>query len=105
MKIYQPREELRHYVRYYWVLKGDEPFSILTFPIGCPQIIFHKKTPLYIPELHNSQSQFTISGQVIFFTDPEYCRWRISPVATKNLIKSPQKHNPNPRGYNCNPTR
>ena len=66
MKIYQPREELRHYVRYYWVLKGDEPFSILTFPIGCPQIIFHKKTPLYIPELDTYQSQFTISGQVIF---------------------------------------
>ncbi len=42
MKIYRPREELRPYVRYYWVLKNDEPFSILTFPIGCPQIIFHK---------------------------------------------------------------
>lgn len=66
MIIYQPREELRPYVRYYWVLKGDEPFSILTFPIGCPQIIFHKKTPLYIPELDKSQSQFTISGQVNF---------------------------------------
>ena len=46
------------YVRYYWALESDEPFSVLTFPIGCPQIIFHKKTPLYIPELHNSQSQF-----------------------------------------------
>lgn len=66
MRIYQPREELRPYVRYYWVLKGDEPFGILTFPIGCPQIIFHKKTPLYIPELDKSQSQFTISGQVNF---------------------------------------
>lgn len=66
MRIYQPREELRPYVRYYWVLKGDEPFSTLTFPIGCPQIIFHKKTPLYIPELDTCQSQFTISGQVNF---------------------------------------
>ena len=27
---------------------------------------FHKKTPLYIPELDKSQSQFTISGQVNF---------------------------------------
>ena len=43
MKIYQPREELRPYVRYYWVLESHEHFSILTFPIGCPQIIFHKK--------------------------------------------------------------
>ena len=66
MRIYQPREDLRPYVRYYWVLSSDEPFSILTFPIGCPQIIFHKKTPLYIPELDKSQSQFTISGQVNF---------------------------------------
>ncbi len=47
MKIYQPRAELRSYVRYYWALEGDEPFSVLTFPIGCPQIIFHKKSPLY----------------------------------------------------------
>ena len=66
MKIYQPRAELRSYVRYYWALEGDEPFSILTFPIGCPQIIFHKKSPLYIPELDKKQSQFTISGQVNF---------------------------------------
>ena len=66
MIIYQPREELRRYVRYYWVLESDEPFSVLTFPIGCPQIIFHKKTPLDIPELGKSQSKFTISGQVNF---------------------------------------
>jgi len=26
------------YVRYYWALESDEPFSVLTFPIGCPQI-------------------------------------------------------------------
>ncbi len=66
MKIYQPREELRPYVRYYWTLESNEPFNVLTFPIGCPQIIFHKKSPLYIPELDRSQSQFTISGQVNF---------------------------------------
>lgn len=66
MTIYQPREELRPYVRYYWVLESDVPFSVLTFPIGCPQIIFHKKTPLYIPELDKNQSKFTISGQVNF---------------------------------------
>jgi AraC-like DNA-binding protein len=66
MKIYQPREDLRPYVRYYWVLNSDEPFSVPTFPIGCPQIIFHKKSPLYLPELGTCQSQFTISGQVNF---------------------------------------
>ena len=66
MKVVLPREELRPYVRYYWMLESDEPFRVLTFPIGCPQIIFHRKTPLYIPELDRIQSCFTISGQVNF---------------------------------------
>lgn len=66
MRIYQPREELRPYVRYYWVLESDEPFSVLTFPIGCPQMIFHRRTPLFIPELSCRQDKFTISGQVNF---------------------------------------
>ena len=66
MKIIKPREELREYVRYYWVLESDEPFSVLTFPIGCTQMIFHRKTSLFIPELEKSQSNFTISGQVNF---------------------------------------
>ncbi len=66
MKIILPREELRPYVRYYWMQESDEPFSVLTFPIGCPQIIFHRKSPLYIPELKSFQNTFTISGQVNF---------------------------------------
>lgn len=66
MKIFQPKEELRPYVRYYWVLESDEPFSVQTFPIGCPQIIFHRRTPLFIPELSARQDKFTISGQVNF---------------------------------------
>ena len=66
MKIILPREELRPYVRYYWMLESEEPFSVLTFPIGCPQIIFHRKSPLYIPELKSFQNTFTISGQVNF---------------------------------------
>lgn len=66
MRIHQPREELRPYVRYFWVLESDEPFSVLTFPIGCPQMIFHRRTPLFIPELFSRQDKFTISGQVNF---------------------------------------
>lgn len=34
MKIILPREELRPYVRYYWMLENNEPFSVLTFPIA-----------------------------------------------------------------------
>ncbi len=66
MKIILPREELRPYVRYYWMMESEEPFCVLTFPIGCPQIIFHRKSPLYIPELKSFQKTFTISGQVNF---------------------------------------
>lgn len=66
MKVILPREELRPYVRYFWLLESDKPFSTLTYPIGCPQVIFHRKSPLYIPELGRSQSLFTISGQVNF---------------------------------------
>lgn len=66
MRIYQPREEVRLYVRYYWVLESDEPFSVQTFPIGCPQMIFHRRTPPFIPELSSRQDKFTISGQVNF---------------------------------------
>lgn len=68
MKIYKPRKELHDYVRYYWVLESDTQSSVLTFPIGCPQIIFHRKTPLFIPELDQRQNLFTISGQVNFPT-------------------------------------
>lgn len=66
MKVIQPREELHSYVRYYWTLKSNEPFRVLTFPIGCPQMIFHRGAPLYIPELSSRQNKFTVSGQVNF---------------------------------------
>lgn len=66
MKVYQPCAALRLYVRYYWILDSNEQFRVLTYPIGCPQIIFHRKSPLFIPELQTSQDKFTISGQVNF---------------------------------------
>lgn len=66
MKIYRPRKELRPYVRYYWTMATDSTFGCLTFPIGCPQIIFHRGTPLYIPEIDRRQTPVTISGQVNF---------------------------------------
>ena len=65
-KFYKPCEVLQPYVRYYWVFKSDQALNTYTFPIGCPQIIFHKQDPLYIPELNTVQSRLTISGQVNF---------------------------------------
>ena len=66
IRFYKPCRALQPYVRYYWVLKSRESFSTLTFPIGCPQIIFHKRSPLFSPELSISQNKVTISGQVNF---------------------------------------
>ncbi len=63
-RFYKPCKELQPYVRYYWGFKSNQLLNTLTFPIGCPQIIFHKQTPLYIPELGTAQPEFTISGQV-----------------------------------------
>ena len=48
------------------MFKSDQSLNTYTFPIGCPQIIFHKKEPLYIPELDTVQNKLSISGQVNF---------------------------------------
>ena len=65
-KFYKPCKLLQPYVRYYWVYSSNQMLNTYTFPIGCPQIIFHKRTPLYIPELETTQNKLTISGQVNF---------------------------------------
>jgi hypothetical protein len=65
-KFYKPCKLLQPYVRYYWVFKSNRPLDAFTYPIGCPQIIFHKQTPLYIPELNVTQHKLTVSGQVNF---------------------------------------
>lgn len=65
-KFYKPCKLLQPYVRYYWVFKSNQLLNTFTFPIGCPQIIFHKQSPLYIPELNAIQDKLTISGQVNF---------------------------------------
>lgn len=61
---YRPCALLRQYVRYYWALRSRDALNELTFPVGCPQIIFHKKSPLYVPELNTMQPVFAVSGQV-----------------------------------------
>ena len=65
-KFYKPCKQLEPYVRYYWVFSSNQMPNTYTFPIGCPQIIFHKRTPLYVPELDTTQNRLTISGQVNF---------------------------------------
>lgn len=64
--VIKPDIRLRPYVRYYYILNTHEDIEVLTFPLGCPQIIFHKNSPLFIPELSSFQDRFTISGQVNF---------------------------------------
>lgn len=65
-KFFKPCKLLQPYVRYYWVFNSNQLLNTFTFPIGCPQIIFHKQSPLYIPELNATQDKLTISGQVNF---------------------------------------
>lgn len=63
---YSPCRRLQPFIRYYWILRTNEKQDILTFPIGCPQLIFHRLTRFYIPELKIEQARFSISGQVNF---------------------------------------
>lgn len=63
---YSPSKYLQSFIRYYWVLNTNESIDSLTFPIGCPQLIFHRRTRFYIPELKTEQARFSISGQVNF---------------------------------------
>lgn len=65
-QFYKPCKLLQPYIRYYWAFRSHRPMSALTVPVGCPQIIFHKRTPLYIPELDVEQARLTVSGQVDF---------------------------------------
>ncbi len=64
--IFSPCAALRPYVRYYWLYASRRPAEALTFPTGAPQLLFHRRTPFYIPELNASQAPLTVSGQVNF---------------------------------------
>lgn len=64
--LFLPCLGLRTFVRHYWIFRYDRPSTALTFPVGCPQLIFHRGNTLYIPELQTYQPQMAISGQVNF---------------------------------------
>ncbi|MCM1109287.1 MAG: helix-turn-helix transcriptional regulator [Clostridium sp.] len=69
MSIYRyflPSTQLLPYIRYYWILNTNENLDTLTFPIGCAQLIFHRRSRFYIPELEAEQARFSISGEVNF---------------------------------------
>ena len=61
-----PSAQLQPFIRYYWILNTNENLDTLTFPIGCPQLISHRLSQFYIPELKTEQARFSISGQVNF---------------------------------------
>jgi len=63
---YRPSNSLQSFIRYYWVMNLNKSLDALTFPIGCPQLIFHRRTRFYIQELESEQARFSISGQVNF---------------------------------------
>ena len=65
-KFYKPCRMLQPFVRFYWAFRSNMRLNTLSFPLGCAQIIFHRKKPLYIPEFCVTQDRLTISGQVNF---------------------------------------
>lgn len=66
MRFYMPCVPLRPYVRGYWTFRSGKGMNVFTFPTGSTQIIFHRRTPLFVPELGLSQHRVTVSGQVDF---------------------------------------
>lgn len=64
--LHAPCHALRPYIRYYYTMRCDRPANALTFPVGCMQLLFHRRTPLYVPELNASQHPLTVSGQTDF---------------------------------------
>ncbi len=66
IEFHRPSMRLQPFIRYYWILKANENIDALTFPIGCQQLIFHRRSRFYIPELEAEQARFSISGQVNF---------------------------------------
>ncbi len=65
-KFIRPSAPLENYVRYFWILRSKEKLNTLTFPIGCPQFIFHRRSRFLISDPGIEQSSFSISGQVNF---------------------------------------
>lgn len=65
-RYFLPCTQLLPYIRYYWILNTNEILDTLTFPIGCTQLIFHRRARFYIPELVHEQARFSISGEVNF---------------------------------------
>lgn len=63
---FPPVPRVKSFVRFYWVLSGEIDHSALTFPLGCPQMIFHRGECFNFPALDTRQAPFTISGQVNF---------------------------------------
>ena len=109
-KFYKPCDALQPFVRYHWAFQSKQVLNALTFPIGCPQIIFHRKTPLYIPELKASQPRLTISGQVNYPAhlysngDTEMIVTVFQPHALKVFLPIPLSalHNQEIAGYDLN---
>ncbi len=64
--LHAPCHALRPYIRYYYTMRCDRSANALTFPVGCMQLLFHRRTPLYVPELNASQHPLTVSGQTDF---------------------------------------
>lgn len=82
MKIIQPREELRPYVRYYWMLESNEPFSVLTFPIAF-RLFSIIRSKLSCPQLIRAS---TWGSSVLPNSDTVYSTWGGTSGNSRRLI-------------------
>ncbi|WP_366143811.1 AraC family transcriptional regulator [uncultured Alistipes sp.] len=65
-RFYRPCGPLLPWVRFYWTFRSRRAACVRSFPTGCPMLLFHRGTPLRVPELERAQDRVTVSGQVDF---------------------------------------
>lgn len=65
-RFFRPCGPLQPWVRFYWTFRSLRAACALTFPTGCPMLLFHRGTPFVVPELERAQARVTVSGQVDF---------------------------------------
>ena len=65
IEFYRPSKSLQPFIRYYWILNTSEDLDTLTFPIGCPQLIFHRDIQCGVRCLHLSSQRASVTHTLL----------------------------------------
>lgn len=70
-RIIKPIPALASYVRYYWILKDDAVVPVLerTLPVGCIQLVFHRRKQLLLVQKNDLQPRAFVCGHSFDFSD------------------------------------